>query len=232
MALRAVEQKPGAPRRRRIQGSGAALAGVLFAVLFVWGFYLLDYQVDQSAADLTAFYSGAGGTAILLAGGYLVPFAGICFIWFLAATRHRISQLTLREDALLATVQLSTGILFVASFYVAAAAAVASVASVRLAGDDAVVDPALSGTMTAFGQAMLMIYGLRIAAVFMIATTTRAMRAGLFPRWFALVSYVAALVLMVALSYVRAVVLVLPIWVGAVSAVILFRRVAHRFAEA
>ena len=220
------------PSRRRIQGSGAAVAGVLFSVLFVWGFLVLDYEVNRSRADLLAFYSGSGGTAILVAGGYVVPFAGICFLWFLAATRHRISELATREDALLGTVQLATGVLFVAMFYVAAAASVASVAAVRLADEDASVDPAVTSTMTALGQAALMIYALRVAAVFMIATTTRAMRSGLFPVWFTVVSYLAAAVLMFALSYVRAVVLVLPVWVAVVAGVVLFRRAQRHFGTA
>jgi hypothetical protein len=222
---------PAPPARKRrhlqIQGSGAAAAGLLFAVLFIWGFWVLDYQIPTTASDLEAFYQSSRGTSILIAGGYIVPFAGICFLWFLAASRHRISQLALREDFLLGTIQLCTGVLFVAMFFISAAASVASVAVSRISGEHVVDVPVLAGTMTAYGRAVLMIYCLRMAAVFMIATTTRASRAGLFPKWFSIVSYVASAVLMVVLTYYRGVVMVFPIWVGVCSGVLLFRRVAH-----
>lgn len=213
---------------RRFQGSGAALAGLLFALLFTVGFVLLDRQPDHSASadELLDFYRGPDGRALLVAGVYVVPLAGLCFLWFVAAARQRLSLMARREDALLATVQLTAGVLFVAMIFVAAAASVTGVASVRVGGlDDADVVTQLR-TMNTYGEALLMIYAFRTAAVFIVVSTTRAWKARLFPRWFVVVGYVAALLLLVSLTYARVVVLVVPVWVAATSVIILFRR-AH-----
>jgi hypothetical protein len=65
---------------------------------------------------------------------------------------------------------------------------------------------------------------LRAAAVFMMAGTTRALRAGMFPRWFALMSYFLAITLVVTVAEVRAVSLIFPVWIGVASVLILLRR--------
>ena len=224
----------GVVRRRVFQGSGAALAGFLFAVLFVWGLALLDHapgpQTDD--ASLVAYYQGSGGTALVVAGFYLVPFAGLSFLWFMAASRHRISQLALREDALLATVQLASGVVFVAMFFAAAGAAVSGVAAVRVGGLPTVEVVGVSRTMFTYADALLMIFGFRMAGVFILVSTTRALRAQLFPRWFAVVSYAAVLVLLFSLSYVRWIVLIIPAWVVGATTITLFRRIIGRKAEA
>lgn len=217
-----------AARPRRFQGSGAALAGLLFALLFSVGFFLLDRQPDRTddADALLAYYRGAGGQTLLVAGVYVVPLAGLCFLWFVAAARQRLSLMARREDALLATVQLTAGVLFVAMIFVAAAASVTGVASVRVGGVDDTSVVSQLRTMTTYGEALLMIYAFRVAAVFIVVSTTRGWKAGLFPRWFVVVGYLAALLLLVSLTYARAVVLVVPAWVAVTSVIILFRR-AH-----
>lgn len=218
----------GTEERRRFQGSGAALAGLLFAVLFSVGFVLLDRQPDRTADadELLAYYRGPAGQVLLVAGVYVVPLAGLCFLWFVAATRQRLSLMARREDALLGTVQLASGVLFVAMVFVSAAASVTGVASVRVGGVDDSATLAELRTMTTYGEALLMVYAFRTAAVFIVASTTRAWRARLFPGWFVVVGYAAALLLLVSLTYARVVVLVVPAWVAVTSGIILFRR-AH-----
>ena len=61
----------------------------------------------------------------------------------------------------------------------------------------------------------------RMAAVFMIVVSTIGMRLGVFPRWLVVAGYAAALVLILNVSYSEALVLVFPVWVAAVSGVIL-----------
>ena len=83
--------------------------------------------------------------------------------------------------------------------------------------------PALTAVVTVrsltFG--FLFVYAMRMAAVFMIVTSTIGMRLGVFPRWLVATGFVAALVLMFNVSYIESLVLVFPAWVAAVSAVIL-----------
>ena len=64
----------------------AALHGVLFLV-FVLVVVEPAGPVGASAAEVTAFYSSSGQRRVMIAGLYLMPFAGIAFIWFIVALR-------------------------------------------------------------------------------------------------------------------------------------------------
>jgi hypothetical protein len=57
-----------------------------------------------------------------LAGLYIIPFAGIAFIWFMAPLRDRIVQAGGREHAVLSAVQLISGMVFVAALFAVGAA--------------------------------------------------------------------------------------------------------------
>ena len=107
------------------------------------------------------------------------PFAGIAFLWFLAVIRDRIGA---REDRFLATVFLGSGLLFVAMFW-AAAAALASL----VAGGALEAAPPLSATtletFRSLAFSFLFVLAARAAAVFMIVTSTIALRTAIFPRW-------------------------------------------------
>ena len=58
----------------------------------------------------------------------------------------------------------------------------------------------------------------------MMAGTTRALRAGLFPRWFGMLSYLLAVTLVLTVADVRAVSLIFPLWIGASSILMLLGR--------
>ena len=111
---------------------------------------------------------------------YLVPFAGIAFLWFIGVVRDRIGA---AEDRFFATVFLGTGLLFVAMLFVAAAVAGALIAA-EIAGSGG--SPRTSGGSAAQTlPQVLTVYAMRMAGMFAIVTTTIAMRLGLFPRWLA-----------------------------------------------
>ena len=76
-------------------------------------------------------------------------------------------------------------------------------------------------TVRALGFGFLFIYAIRMTAVFMIVVSTIGMRLSVLPRWLVVAGYVAALVLMFNVSYLETLVLVFPVWVAAVSVVIL-----------
>ena len=78
-------------------------------------------------------------------------------------------------------------------------------------------------TVRALGFGFLYIYAMRMAAVFMIVVSTIGMRLGVFPRWLVVTGYLAALVLILNVSYTQTLILVFPAWVAAVSVVILRR---------
>jgi hypothetical protein len=82
----------------------------------------------SSAQEIADFYLERDSGRVALVGLYLAPFAGIAFLWFIAAIRSQIGE---REDRLFATVFLGSGLLFVVMLFATSAAAGALLAAVR-----------------------------------------------------------------------------------------------------
>ena len=125
-----------------------------------------------------------------------------------------------REDRFFATVFLGSGLLFVAMLFVAAGIGGALLAAVKFEGQP-VPSAETVVTVRALTFGFVFVYAMRMAAVFMIVTSTIGMRLGVFPRWLVAAGFLAALVLMFNVSYIKSLVLVFPAWVAAVSVVIL-----------
>jgi hypothetical protein len=72
-----------------------ALSGIVFSALFVVSVVLIyrTPRLSASDAEITAFYSGSS-TLLVTVGLYLVPFAGIIFLWHAHATRLLIKSCT------------------------------------------------------------------------------------------------------------------------------------------
>jgi hypothetical protein len=208
------------PDGRRLETPRAAgIAGLAFAVLFVTSLVLVRDQPssESTAAEIRSFYLRDNGGTFALVGVYLVPFAGIAFLWFIAVVRNLIGD---REDRFFSTVFLGSGLLFVAMLFIAAGVGGAVLTAVK-ARHDPVPSADTVVTVRALGFGFLFIYAIRMAAVFMIVVSTIGMRLAVLPRWLVAAGYLAALVLMLNVSYLEALVLVFPAWVAAVSVVIL-----------
>ena len=115
--------------------------GIAHALLFLLAYWLLSGTPDSRASDtdVASFYTSANQRRLVLAGLYIMPFAGIAFVWFIVALRMWISQTNRREDILLSNIQLVSGILYVALFFASAATSSATAASVEFS--DARVSP-------------------------------------------------------------------------------------------
>jgi hypothetical protein len=193
----------------------AGIAGLVFAALFVTSALLLYRQPARGAgADaIAAWYLSHNVKALGLFGLYLAPFAGIAFLWFVATIRSRIGA---REDRFFATVFLGSGILFVVMLWAAAAAAGSPLAAVRFQGA-----PPPSPDVFVFARGLaytlMYVYGVRAAAVFMMVSSTIALRTGVLPRWLVWLGFAVALVLLFSVSYFRGFVLLFPAWVTIVS---------------
>ena len=197
----------------------AGVAGLAFAALFVASVLLLRHQPagGSTAAEIRDFYVGANAGRVALVGIYLVPFAGIAFLWFIAVVRNLISD---REDRFFATVFLGSGLLFIAMLFISAGAGGSLMVAVEF-HDAPVPDADSVQTIRSLAFGFLFVYAMRMAAVFMIVVSTIGMRLGILPRWLILAGYAAALVLILNVSYEAMVILVFPAWVAAVSIVIL-----------
>jgi hypothetical protein len=195
----------------------AAVAGIVFSVLLAVALALVRSVTPSDpdgAGDWLA--DGSRRKAILVALN-LLPFAAIAFLWFIGVVRDRIGE---GEDRLFATVFLGSGLLFVAMMLSAAAVAGGLLFT---ANDNAIA--AFQPGIWAFGRritnTLLNVYAMRMAAVFILATTTLAVRLRLIPRWLAVVGYFTAAALLLTVGVLPWLELVFPAWVFVFSVHIL-----------
>jgi len=193
----------------------AAIAGILFAVLFAASLSLIRLNIP---ADLS-------GEASWIKSGYrplqialvLMPFAVIAFLWFLAVIRDRLGE---QEDQFFSTVFFGSGLLFLAMVCISMA-----IAGGILIVANSTAEEGLNQDSITFGRAVMLqisnVYALRMAAVFMISTATIWLRTSLMPRWLTLATYVLALLLLLVVSLNLWVVLAFPAWVFFISVYIL-----------
>ena len=199
----------------------AGLAGLVFSILFVVSMVLIRERPapGSSATQIADFYLRHDAGRVALVGVYLVPFAGIAFLWFIAAIRSHLGE---REDRFFATVFLGSGLLFVGMLFAASACAGALLVSVKFQDQP----PPSADTFLlarALGFAFLFIFAVRAAAVFMLVASTIGLRTGFLPRWLVILGYVGGVVFLVSVTYIELLVLIFPAWVIAVSVVILGR---------
>jgi hypothetical protein len=193
----------------------AAIAGILFALLYGAGLVLIRLSVPADRAADTAWLETNSKTVSLALN--LVPFAGIAFLWFIGVIRDRVGDL---EDRLFATVFLGSGLLFLVLTFVGAGTAGGLLSSYALESSDVIE----SGVYT-YGRAVMYniinIYAIRMAGVFMISLATIWLRTGSMWRGWAFLTYALALVLLLSISHSLWVTLIFPGWVLAVSVYIL-----------
>ncbi len=219
---RSPEARKALEAERRLETPRAAgFAGLVFSVLFVVSMVLIRERPapGSNAAQIADFYLRHDAGRVALVGVYLVPFAGIAFLWFIAAIRSHLGE---REDRFFATVFLGSGLLFVGMLFAASACAGALLVSVKFQDQP----PPSADTFLlarALGFAFLFIFAVRAAAVFMLVASTIGLRTGFLPRWLVLVGYVGGVVFLVSVTYIELLVLIFPAWVIAVSVVILGR---------
>jgi len=119
-----------------------------------------------------------------------------------------------------------SGLLFLATTF-AAAAVGGTIVSYSLGAGKL-----LGNDLYLFGRAVMTqifnIYALRMAGVFMISPGTVWLRTGVMPRWLSVVTYLAALALLLSLSLSVWVVLVFPGWVLVISLYSLTQNLSRR----
>jgi hypothetical protein len=195
----------------------AAVAGIAFSGLFVLALVLVRLAIPKDPTDAGKWLTDKSRRDLVLVGLWLVPFAGIAFLWFIGVVRDRIGE---AEDRFFATVFLGSGLLFVAMLFITAALAAGLVAS---AGDNASIFHS-SDTWELGRRAtyeLMTVYAMRMAAVFTIATSTILHRVGLAPRWLVVAGYATGVVLLLTVSYAAWVELLFPLWVLVLSVYVL-----------
>jgi hypothetical protein len=210
-------------RQARALGRMSALAGIVFAVLFVVAMVLVQRAPTLRDPDPVheAFHAGGGDTLATL-GLTVVPFAGIALLWHLSATRAMFQAVPRPFSPVQAWLQMAAGLLFLCMMFVGSAA----VGAVSLLGVFEVTPlpaPDTARALAAVGYGLMFVFGGRMAGMYMITTIGMAGAAGLLPRWLAVIGYLAAAFLLVSTTYHPLVLLVFPAWVVVVSVVLLVR---------
>jgi hypothetical protein len=185
----------------------AAVAGVLFAVLFATALTLIRLALPEGAEPGSQWVDGSHHIRVA---SILIPFAGIAFLWFIGVVRDGFGGF---EDKFFSSVFIGSGLLFLAMIFVISAVGVALTHS--------------SGEAAVFGQVFLLTlsktYALRMAAVFMISLATIWLKTGLMPKWLVGVTYFVAVGLLLASDISMWLVLAFPVWVLVVSLLLLTR---------
>jgi len=198
-------------RRKLKTPRAAAIAGILFALLFGTGLVLIRISIPADPMAENAWLDTNSRTVALALN--LIPYAGIAFLWFIGVIRDRLEDL---EDRLFATVFLGSGLLFLALTFTGAALASGLLNSYVLA-PNALLESGVFAYSRAVIYQTINVYAIRMAGVFMISLGTIWLRTGLMQRVWAFVTYTLALVLLVSIGYSLWVTLIFPSWVLAVS---------------
>jgi hypothetical protein len=190
------------------------IAGIVFVVLFVVGFFLFDLPSgDDSAREITSFYNDSGDRAQLIISGYLLVLAGVFFLWFLASLRNRLLAAE-GEPARLSVIAFASGVVFVAMLMVAAAAFVTVAGDITF-GDEKFVSLEGARLLPELGYPILLIGGMFAAIAMIDAASVLIVRTGVLPRWIGYFGFVAAVALLFAVFFVPMIFLLL--WVLFVS---------------
>ena len=204
--------------RRLTTPRAAAVAGIFFALLFAASLILLRSSIPEGLNADTEWMA-TGYQRITLALG-LMPFAGICYLWFIGVVRDKLGDY---EDRFFSSVFFGSSLLFLGMVFVAMAIMCGLVAGYRL-------NPGITmdSQVIYFSRAMMIqfsnVYALRMAGVTMISLATIWIRTGLAPRWLVWVTYALALILLLVVNFSLWVTLIYPAWVFLISLYILWLR--------
>ena len=203
------------PDRRLRTPRVAAIAGVIFGLLMIVTFTIINLNIPAVDEDTGAWLeTSAGPVTIALA---LIPFAGIAFLWFMGVLRDRIGLL---EDQFFSTLFLGSGLLYLGLVLTGAAMAGGLMTAY-------VLEPSImiEGDVYIFARAVMYrinnVYSIRMAGMFMFVLATIWVRTGVMPRLLGLITYAVAILLLVSISFFPWMVGIFPAWVLLISVYIL-----------
>jgi hypothetical protein len=193
----------------------AAIAGIVFSVLLTSSLLLIEISIPADpvagAAELTKHAQRFSLAFNLL------PYSGVCFLWFVGVFRDRLGDL---EDRFLATVFLGSALLFLAMIFTAGSIA-ASILRFHEAGSEELVR---SGGYTLARieiRQVMHLYAIKMAGMFMFSTSTISARTRIFPRWMAILGFVLAPILLLGYGQFSSLLVAFPVWVFLISVYIL-----------
>jgi len=214
--------KPHISKQNMRSPRAAAIAGILFAILYSTSFILILYSIPVVSLDTGEWLESRGDTVALAVS--LLPFAGISFLWFMGVVRDRLRHL---EDQFFSTLFFGSGILFLAMVFMTAAMA-GGLLSIGALDLDLLIDNGIYTVARAIMYQITTMYAVRMAGMFMIVLGTIWLRTGVMPRWMALLTYLVALVLLISIGFTQWIIMLFPAWVFLISVYILYLNYRYR----
>jgi hypothetical protein len=216
---RATAASLAGPRRSLTRSAlrtprAAAIAGIIFSLLLISSLWLLRLSIPRDPVEISMWMEKDAGRVTFALN--LVPIAGVAFMWFLGVLRDRLGA---KEDKFFATF-LGSGLMFLGMLFVAASA----IGALVLSFNELPNAPFEVSTMTfarKFAYDIMHIYAFKMAAVFMITTSTLSIYTRFTPRWIAILGYTSAAVILIFSGYLDWLLFVFPCWVLVVSIYIL-----------
>ncbi len=192
-----------------------AWLGIIFVGLFLLGFGLVSIGAPGGTLGkdlLVQFYQNGTNRLLIIFGVYLIPFAGIAFMWFMVSLRAWMIHSDGKEDTMLSSMQLGSALIFVLLFFCAGAAGSAVAVSVQFLGAS-VPGSETASLLPNLGYTLLFVYSIRGAAMFTVVTSRIGHSKKLFPLWLSITGYLVGLFLLLSVSFSKLLVLVFPVWI-------------------
>lgn len=198
-----------------------AIAGIVFSILLITSLVLIRLSIPANPDDAGTWLSDSAKSVRLALN--LLPFAGIAFLWFIGVLRDRMGAL---EDRFFATVFLGSGLLFLAMLFASAAISGAIMLSHQTRAGN-LVESGIYTFARSLAYVIVNVYAMKMAGVFMISTSTLAIRIGIFPRRLAFLGYALALFLLLSTGVISWAPLVFPMWTLVISVHILLANLSR-----
>jgi hypothetical protein len=213
-----MQQEPTSIAQHLKTPRAAGIAGILFSILAITSNLLVRSAIPaygQGSAVEVVKHSQTISLSL-----NLMPFAGIAFLWFVAALRDHLGDF---EDRFFATVFFGSGLLYVSMFFASGALAGGLLGVLRSGTENLVQSGTYAVCRAAINQ-MLNTYGVKMAGVFMISFSTISLRTRIMPRWVAFLGWALALLLLLSIGTLAWAPLVFPLWVFLISIRILIEK--------
>lgn len=211
-----TENEPQGPALSLRTPRAAAIAGILFALLYGASYTLIQLSIPAISLEGQGMLEDQMNSITL--GLSFLPFAGIAFLWFMGVIRERMGAM---EDQFYSTLFLGSGLLYIGLTFTAAAVGGGLLTAHA-------IDPELMTNSDSFLLArsitnrITTIYAIRMAGMFMIVLGTIWVRTQIMPRWLALITFASAAVLLISVGFSHWVILLFPAWVLLISAYVFY----------
>lgn len=216
------EQKAHISYRRLRTPRAAAIAGIIFALLYSAGYILIQISIPAISTDTGDLLENQ--VEMISLGLSFLPFAGIAFLWFLGVIRDRLGHL---EDQFFSTLFFGSGLLYLGLTFASAAIA-GGMLTVYALDPDLLISSEGYVLSRAISNRITTVYTIRMAGMFMFVLGTIWVRTQVMPRWLALITYTLAAVLLISIGFTHWVTMIFPMWVFLISVYILILNYRHQ----